>query len=87
MITFGGFIWGVLMMAVGLAMVIRTDFFLRILGDISELFGMLGLRWLSWKILGVLFIALGFMISFDILGAFFRLTIGRLFSFGGFGGL
>lgn len=70
-------------MIVGYLAVRKTDWFLRNLGDISELFGIINARWLSWKVVGLIFLLLGFMFAFGLFEAFFNQTIGRLFQIGG----
>ena len=72
------------MMTVSFLMVWKTDWFYRNLGDISELFGAIGLPWLSWKIAGILGLAIGFFVALGIFETIISLTIGRLFTFGGF---
>ena len=84
MITFAGFFFGAIMMAAGFMMVWKTHWFRNNLGDISELFGAFGLPWLSWKIAGILGLAIGFFVAFGIFETIIGLTIGRLFTFGGF---
>lgn len=81
--TLTGFIIGVLMMVVGFVCVRKTDLLLRYLGDISVLFGAMNASWLSWKIVGVILLLLGFMIAFGLFQAFFYLTLGPIFNFGG----
>lgn len=81
--TFTGFLIGVAMMVVGFLCVRRTDWLLRNVGDIGELFGALNASWLSWKIVGVILILIGFMVAFNLLQTFLALTIGPLFNFGG----
>lgn len=83
MFTFLGFFIGLILMALGFLMVWKTNYFLQFLGDISVLFGAVGARWLSWKLLGIAFLLIGFLTAFGLFETFFALTIGRLFSFGG----
>lgn len=84
--TVGGFLFGVILMIIGFLAVWKTEWFLRWLGDISDLFGAVGLRWLSWKILGIVLIVLGFLTAFGLFGPLITLTVGRFFSFGRLGG-
>jgi len=81
--TLASFFIGVAMMVVGFLCVRKTDWLLRYIGDIGELFGALNASWLSWKIIGVILILLGFMIAFGLFQSFFALTIGPLFNVGG----
>ena len=82
MITFAGFFIGLIMMVAGFLIIWKTSYMLQWFGDISTLFGAVGARWLSWKIVGVIFLFLGFMIAFGLFQSFFALTLGRLFTIG-----
>lgn len=75
----GRLLIGILMMVAGFLMVRKTDMLLRYFGDISEVFGAVNARWLSWKLFGVAMIIIGFLIGTGLLQALFLLTIGRLF--------
>lgn len=79
--TFGFFILGMLMMGIGFLAVWKTNWFLENLGDIGELFGSTQ-TWLSWKLVGIVLMFLGFMVAFGLLQAFFGATVGGLFGFG-----
>lgn len=79
--SFGLFILGALMMGVGFLAVWKTNWFLENLGDIGELFGS-GQQWLSWKLVGLVLMFLGFLVAFGLLELFFAATIGGLFGFG-----
>lgn len=68
------------MMVVGYFAVARTNWFLENLGDLSAIFGE-GKSWLSWKLLGILFLIFGFLIAFGLLQLFFAVTLGGLFRF------
>lgn len=81
--TFGGFILGVILMAVGFLAVWKTNWFLENLGDVGEMIGVYDKPWLSWKTLGVAFIFIGFMIAFGLFQVFFAAIFGRIFLFGG----
>jgi hypothetical protein len=76
------FVLGAIMMTVGFLAVVRTEAFLRYFGDVSNVFGLVGAQWLSWKVLGILLLLFGFLIAFGIFGALFHLTIGQLFNIG-----
>ena len=78
MITFDGFIFGAILMALGFLMVARTDWFINMLGDPSDILGFVGLPWMSWKILGLAFIVFGFFIAFGLFGLIIQITLGRL---------
>jgi len=78
----GLFLLGSLMMVFGVMAVWKTDFFLRNFGDIGSMLGFFGASWASWKVVGSVFILLGFLIAFNLLGLFFEVTLGRLFTFG-----
>ncbi len=82
MFSFAWFIVGFILMIVGFLAVWRTDWFLRNMGDISELFGAVGVPWMSWKMSGVFLLFLGFLLAFGLLQAFLQITVGRLFTFG-----
>jgi hypothetical protein len=79
--SFGIFLLGLIMMAIGFMAVWKTNWFLQNFGDISELFGS-GQQWLSWKAVGLFFMFLGFLVAFGLIQAFFGATIGGLFGFG-----
>ena len=66
MITLGGFIGGSVVMALGFMTVWKTAWLLRYLGDVGNLFGGSVGRWMSWKLIGLIAIALGFFIAFDL---------------------
>ena len=66
MITLGGLIGGSLVMALGFMAVWKTAWLLRYLGDVGNLFGASVSQWMSWKLIGLLAIALGFFIAFDL---------------------
>lgn len=69
-------------MAVGFFMVRKTELLLRYFGDLSEVFGLANAQWMSWKVFGVVFIVVGFLVAFGLLQGFFNLTVGGLFNFG-----
>jgi hypothetical protein len=81
--TLGGFVIGVIFMAIGIAAVRYTDWFLRNFGDLGQMFGVINASWMSWKTFGLVFILVGFLIAFGLLQLFLNQTIGRLFLFGG----
>ena len=68
--TFWLFTLGMAVMATGFACVRYTDFMLRNFGDISEMFGLVNARWISWKMVGLFFMIGGFLIAFNIYGLF-----------------
>ncbi|MBI3250727.1 MAG: hypothetical protein HYZ61_02700 [Candidatus Andersenbacteria bacterium] len=81
--SFGSFIFGFLIMIVGMFMVIRTNWFLENLGDLGSMIGVYDKSWLSWKAFGVFLIFLGFSIAFSLFTILIKATIGQLFVFGG----
>ena len=84
MITFLGFFFGTIMMVIGFLMVWKTKWFLQNMGDLGQVFGAVGMQWMSWKLSGVVLLALGFFVAFGILNTILGLTVGRLFTIGGF---
>jgi len=80
--TFGVFIFGALLFMVGFLIIWKTTWFLNNMGDISELFGAVGMRWLSWKGFGVALMIIGFLVAFNLLQLFLGATVGRLFTVG-----
>lgn len=81
--TLLGFVIGLVLMIVGYCCIRYTDALLRYLGDISELFGAVNASWMSWKLVGVAFMIIGFLIAFGLIQAFFHLTVGQFFDLGG----
>jgi len=73
--TFGIFILGILIMGTGFLMVWRTRNFEEYLGSLEYA---VGVRWVSWKTLGILFLMIGFLMAFGLLGAFLEKTFGSL---------
>ena len=53
-------------MALGFMAVWKTAWLLRYLGDVGNLFGASVGRWMSWKLIGLIAITLGFFIAFDL---------------------
>lgn len=82
--SFGVFLLGVLLATAGFFMVWKTFWFERNFGDIGAAFGLYGSTWMSWKLIGLVLILLGFMIAFGLFELFFRVTFGQLFNLGGF---
>ena len=82
MITFTGFLIGLVMVIVGFFAVWKTDWFIRNFGDLGEAFGAVGATWMSWKLFGVIFMFLGFFIAFDLFGQVFGGILRTLFSIG-----
>lgn len=74
---------GLGLMILGYVCVRYTDALLRYFGDISELFGAVNASWMSWKLVGVAFIIIGFLIAFGLIQLFFNVTVGRFFNLGG----
>lgn len=81
--TFFAFIIGLVLMIIGYVCIRYTDAMLRYLGDISELFGAVNASWISWKLVGVALIVVGFLIAFGLIQAFFHVTVGQFFNLGG----
>lgn len=81
--TFGSFILGSFLFALGFVSVWKTTWLLNTFGDIGTMLGVYDKPWLSWKTFGLLFMLVGFLIAFGLFQLFFQLTIGRLFFFGG----
>ncbi len=71
------------MMAFGFLLVWQTSWFERNFGDIGAMLGVYGKSWMSWKMIGVMLLIVGFLIAFGLLQLFFTATIGGLFQFGG----
>ena len=79
--SFGGFILGVLIMAAGLGMLIKSNQIEQSFGDIGYLLGF-NQSWLNWKTVSVFFIIVGFLVAFGLIGEIFTLTIGNIFPTG-----
>lgn len=77
--SFGGFIFGALLMGFGFTMVYRTFWFEHNFGEINYVFGWYSATWLTWKTVGLLLMLIGFLIAFGIFNLFISLTIGQLF--------
>ena len=71
------FFLGSLMMLAGFMMVWKTAWWENNWGDIGAMVGIHGSALSSWKITGVIFLFVGFLIAFGILEAFFYITVGR----------
>ncbi len=69
-------------MAAGYICVRYTDMMLRNFGDISEIFGAVNARWMSWKVFGTFLIFGGFMLAFDLYNLFIQRVL-FLFGVGG----
>lgn len=82
--TFGGFILGLVLFGFGFLLVWRTNWFIENFGDLGMIIGWQNASWLSWKLLGMFLMLMGFLIAFGLLQAFFAVTIGGLFGFGNF---
>lgn len=78
--SFFGFIFGAMIMAVGFMAVWKTDWFVRNMGDFGSAFGLSNSMWMSWKFFGMVAILIGFLIAFGLFQVFFTLTIGQLFT-------
>lgn len=77
--TFGGFILGLLMFAVGFVMIWRTRYFDDFFGDIGVALGLYNSSWFNWKTLGVIFMFVGFLVAFGLIQAFISATFGQIF--------
>jgi len=75
--SFGFFVLGTLMMVAGFFMVWKTAWWDNNWGDIGAIVGVHGSSLTSWKLAGVIFLFVGFLIGFGILEAFFHITIGQ----------
>lgn len=73
---------GLILLALGFTMVWRTNVFLQWFGDLGAMLGFINANWLSWKVLGMLFMVLGFLLATNLLQLFLQVTLGRLFLFG-----
>lgn len=81
--TFGYFILGLLVMGIGFTMVWRTNVWDDFFGSFEYA---VGVSWLSWKVVGIIFLFIGFLVAFGLIQAFFAATIGQLFTGFGIGG-
>lgn len=68
-------------MVIGFLAVWKTDWFLQNLGDLSMLFGS-SQQWLSWKVVGLILMLVGFLVAFGLIQLFFAVTFGQLFRLG-----
>jgi len=73
------FILGVIIMGLGFLMVWRTRWFEDFFGSIQYAFGV---AWLTWKMIGLIFLLVGFLLAFGLFGLFWERTIGGLFHLG-----
>ncbi|MGH9857467.1 MAG: hypothetical protein ACRD4B_06440 [Acidobacteriota bacterium] len=79
--SLGSFLLGSILMAIGFVMVWRTNWFIQNFGDLGDAFGITNANWMSWKVFGVGFLFLGFLIALGILQLFLAATLGRFFIF------
>lgn len=77
--SFGSFLLGLLLLGVGFLAVWKTTWFRNNMGDPGIVFGLQNYPWMSWKLVGLLLMLLGFLIAFGLLQAFMAVTIGGLF--------
>jgi len=82
MFTLFSFFIGIVVMFLGFLLVSQTQWFLQNFGDVGMAFGAVGMPWLSWKLMGVIFIFAGFIIAFNLFGAIFGGILNRLFTLG-----
>ena len=75
--SFGLFFLGSLMMFAGFMMVWKTAWWDNNWGDVGAVFGMHGASLSSWKLIGMIFLFVGFLVGFGIMEAFFNITVGR----------
>lgn len=80
--SLGLMLLGLVLLAIGFFMVWKTNLFLQWFGDIGEMLGFVNANWLSWKVLGMLLMILGFLLATNLLQLFLQVTLGRLFLFG-----
>ncbi len=80
--SFGTFLLGTIIMAIGFFMVARTNQFQDWFGDLGSALGIQNASWVSWKVLGLAFLFVGFLLAFSLVQLFFALTIGQFFDFG-----
>lgn len=83
MLTFLGFLAGFAMMIVGFFTVWKTQWFIRNFGDLGQALGAIGATWMSWKLFGLIFLLLGFLLAFDLFDNIFGGILTTLFSIGG----
>lgn len=81
--SFGLFLVGLILLALGFVMVWKTNLFLQWFGDLGQMLGFINAGWMSWKVAGILFMLLGFLLVTNLLPIFFQALFGRLFFLGG----
>ncbi|MEA3249580.1 MAG: hypothetical protein U9Q03_04475 [Patescibacteria group bacterium] len=72
-------IGGLLIVGVGVFFVIKTEWFMRNIGRIQWAEEKLGDSRLFYKLLGIIIILIGLMLSTNMLGGFLVGTVGKLF--------
>lgn len=83
--TFGLFLFGLILMVIGFLAVWKTYWFTQNLGEISDLLQFQTTRYVNWKTVGVVMMIIGFIIAFGLLDLFFEVVVSRFFTFGVFG--
>lgn len=66
---------GLILMALGFLMVWRTNLLMQWFGDLSL---MVGVSWLNWKTLGIIFMLFGFLLATNLFSLFLYATVGRV---------
>ena len=80
--SFASFIIGLAIFGVGFLSVWKTTWFDQNMGDPGVAFGMQGSPLMSWKLIGLVLMLVGFLAAFGILQGFIGATIGGLFTTG-----
>jgi uncharacterized membrane protein YphA (DoxX/SURF4 family) len=83
MITFTGFVVGLLLIGLGFLMVWKTRRWQEYVGSLNIILGYPRSDWLDWNTLGIGLMALGLLLVLGLLQSFFALTVGSLFRLGG----
>ncbi len=67
MITLGGFIWGAIVVVIGIVMVWKTHKFREYVGNLNTLLGYPQFSWLDWNVLGVIMVIVGIFMMFGLM--------------------
>ncbi len=80
MITFGGFVVGLLIIGIGFVMVWKTNRWQEYVGSLNIILGYPRLSWLDWDTLGVFLMFVGALTAFGLIQTLLTYTVGQLFT-------
>jgi len=80
MITFAGFITGLMLAGIGFTMVWRGNKWREYVGNLSAIIQYPNAGWLTWGVLGAVLMIIGFLMAFGLIQGLLTLMLGGFIS-------